>query len=193
MSKTKKQFTSDFPAKLVVTSMNWGDLMLNPKTTQQINDIKLWLNEVHSFKERSGADKAVKPGYIALFYGPSGTEKTLAATLLGKQYQRDVYYIDLSQDVSNYIGETEKNLRTILNEAEGNNYILFFDEADALFGKRSKEFFDMSANQKVSYLLQLVEDFPGLIIFAANNKSNIDQAFLRRLNVIIHFPIPKTK
>jgi SpoVK/Ycf46/Vps4 family AAA+-type ATPase len=103
-----------------------------------------------------------------------------------------VYRIDLSQVVSKYIGETEKNLEKVFNKAENKDWILFFDEADALFGKRSnvQNAHDKYANQEVSYLLQRVEDFPGLIILASNYKSNIDQAFIRRFNAIIHFPMP---
>jgi SpoVK/Ycf46/Vps4 family AAA+-type ATPase len=136
----------------------------------------------HTFKE----------GYKALFYGPPGTGKTFTATLLGKQFNRDVYRIDLSQVVSKYIGETEKNLEKIFQKAEDKNWILFFDEADALFGKRTSvsSAHDRYANQETSYLLQRIEDFNGLVILASNNKANIDQAFLRRFNAIVHFPIP---
>src|SRR5690606_28124963 len=103
-----------------------------------------------------------------------------------------VYRIDLSQVVSKYIGETEKNLEKVFRKAENKNWILFFDEADALFGKRSlvQNAHDKYANQEVSYLLQRVEDFPGLIILASNFKNNMDQAFVRRFNAIIHFPMP---
>lgn len=116
----------------------------------------------------------------------------MTATLLGKQFERDIYRIDLSQVVSKYIGETEKNLEKIFNKAENKNWILFFDEADALFGKRSnvQNAHDKYANQEVSYLLQRVEDFSGLIILATNYKSNIDQAFIRRFNAVIQFPLP---
>src|ERR1044071_9620636 len=125
-------------------------------------------------------DKILKRGYKALFYGPSGTGKTLTATLLGKQFDRDVYRVDLSQVVSKYIGETEKNLEKIFTRAENRNWILFFDEADALFGKRSnvQSAHDKYANQEVSYLLQRVEDYNGLLILASNFKNNIDEAFL---------------
>jgi SpoVK/Ycf46/Vps4 family AAA+-type ATPase len=142
-----------------------------------------------------GNGKKIKPGYRALFYGPSGTGKTLTATLLGKQFEKEVYRIDLSQVVSKYIGETEKNLEKIFNKAEHKDWILFFDEADALFGKRSniQSAHDKYANQEVSYLLQRVEDFPGLVILASNNKNNIDGAFIRRFNSIIHFPFPSPK
>ena len=189
---TKPSFGPDFPAKLISTKMDWNDLILNSKTAQQINDIKIWLNHNSFFMNEWGMVKRIKPGYRALFYGPTGTGKTLTATLLGKQFDSDVYRIDLSQIVSKYIGETEKNLEKVFNKAENKEWILFFDEADALFGKRSniQNAHDKYANQEISYLLQRVEDFPGLIILASNYKSNIDQAFIRRFNAIIHFPMP---
>lgn len=189
---SKPAFSPDFPARLVTTKMEWSDLVLNPKTTGPINDIKIWLEHNNTLLHEWGMAKKIKPGYRALFYGPSGTGKTLTATLLGKQFNKDVYRIDLSQIVSKYIGETEKNLEKIFTKAERRDWILFFDEADALFGKRSsvQNAHDKYANQEVSYLLQRVEDFPGLIILASNFKGNIDQAFLRRFNSIIHFPMP---
>lgn len=191
-SAGQPSFGPDFPAKLAATQMDWSDLVLNPKTAGFVNDIKIWLEHNATFLHRWGMAKKIKPGYRALFYGPSGTGKTLTATLLGKQFGKDVYRIDLSQVVSKYIGETEKNLEKIFNKAERRDWILFFDEADALFGKRSnvQNAHDKYANQEVSYLLQRVEDFPGLIILASNFKGNIDPAFLRRFNSIIHFPIP---
>jgi AAA+ superfamily predicted ATPase len=189
---TKPSFGPDFPAKNISTKIDWDDLILNPKTGQQIQDIKIWLDHNASFMKEWGMEKKIKPGYRALFHGPPGTGKTLTATLLGKQFQKEVYRIDLSQVVSKYIGETEKNLEKVFNKAEYKDWILFFDEADALFGKRSnvQNAHDKYANQEVSYLLQRVEDFPGLIILASNYKSNIDQAFIRRFNTIIHFPMP---
>jgi len=189
---SKPSFGPNFPAKLVTTKMEWTDLVLPQKTVQQVTDIKTWLHHNTTFFNDWGMHKRIKPGYRALFYGPPGTGKTLAATLLGKQFEQDVYRIDLSQVVSKYIGETEKNLEKIFNKAANKNWILFFDEADALFGKRSnvQNAHDKYANQEVSYLLQRVEDFPGLIILASNFKSNIDQAFIRRFNAIIHFPMP---
>ncbi|MCC6288288.1 MAG: ATP-binding protein [Chitinophagaceae bacterium] len=189
---SKPVFGAAFPAKLVTTKMEWGDLVLNPKTALAINDIKIWLEHNSRLINDWKMDKRIKPGYRALFYGPPGTGKTLTATLLGKQFNKDVYRIDLSQVVSKYIGETEKNLEKIFIKAEHKDWILFFDEADALFGKRSnvQNAHDKYANQEVSYLLQRVEDFSGLIILASNYKSNIDQAFIRRFNTIIQFPMP---
>lgn len=141
---------------------------------------------------RLGLKRFLKPGYRALFYGPPGTGKTLAATLLGKKNDMDVYRVDLSMIVSKYIGETEKNLAKVFDMAENRNWILFFDEADALFGKRTSTNTsnDRHANQEVAYLLQRIEDFPGTVILATNLKSNIDEAFSRRFQSIIYFPMP---
>src|SRR5688572_17522883 len=189
---SKPFFSPDFPAKLITTKMDWSDLIISAKTAQQIQDIKVWLDNHAALFNDWGMSKKIKPGYRALFYGPPGTGKTLTASLLGKQFNKDVYRIDLSQIVSKYIGETEKNLEKIFVKAEHKDWILFFDEADALFGKRSnvQSAHDKYANQEVSYLLQRVEDFSGLIILASNYKTNIDSAFVRRFNAIIHFPMP---
>ena len=121
-----------------------------------------------------------------------GTGKTLTAGLLGKHTGHPVYKIDLSAVVSKYIGETEKNLSRIFDEAESKDWILFFDEADALFGKRTKvdHAHDRYANQEVSYLLQRLEHFDGVAILATNMKANLDRAFARRFESIIHFPVP---
>jgi SpoVK/Ycf46/Vps4 family AAA+-type ATPase len=139
-----------------------------------------------------GMGNRLKKGYRVLFHGPPGTGKTLTASLLGKYTGRDVYKIDLSMVVSKYIGETEKNLENLFAKAETKNWILFFDEADALFGKRTsvRDAHDKYANQEVSYLLQRIEDFDGLVILASNMKNNIDDAFIRRFNSIIRFPLP---
>ena len=134
----------------------------------------------------------LKKGYRALFHGPPGTGKTLTASLLGKHYEKEVFRVDLSLVVSKYIGETEKNLSHLFAKAETKGWILFFDEADALFGKRSnvKDAHDRYANQEIAYLLQRVENYDGLVILASNLKSNIDEAFLRRFQSIVHFPMP---
>jgi SpoVK/Ycf46/Vps4 family AAA+-type ATPase len=136
--------------------------------------------------------KKIKAGYRVLFYGPPGTGKTLTASLLGKTAGLDVYRIDLSMVVSKYIGETEKNLANIFDQAENKNWLLFFDEADALFGKRTQTTSsnDRHANQEVSYLLQRIEDYPGVVILATNLKANLDEAFTRRFQSMIYFPIP---
>ncbi|WP_240676251.1 ATP-binding protein [Botryobacter ruber] len=185
-------FSPEFPAKKIETAMDWNDLVLRPATCGYIDDIKMWLQHHRALAADPVIARKLRRGYRALFYGPPGTGKTLTASLLGKQFNKEVYRIDLSQVVSKYIGETEKNLEKIFAKAENKEWILFFDEADALFGKRSSvsSAHDKYANQEVSYLLQRVEDFPGLIILASNFKNNIDQAFIRRFNAILHFPMP---
>jgi len=189
---SRPKFSPDFPARLITTKMEWNDLVLHDQTSEQINDIRVWLEYNRELMTDENISRKIKPGYRALFYGPPGTGKTITATMLGKQFDKDVYRVDLSQVVSKYIGETEKNLEKIFVRAEHQNWILFFDEGDALFGKRTnvQTSIDKHANQEVSYLLQRVEDFPGLIILASNFKSNLDTAFLRRFNALIYFPMP---
>jgi Cdc6-like AAA superfamily ATPase len=190
--ETAPRFGLDFPAKKITTTMDWDDVVLAPQTQQQIEDLSVWLQYNVMAKEDSNLGRKIKPGYRVLFYGPSGTGKTLTTSLLGKQFNKDVYRIDLSQIVSKFIGETEKNLETVFRKAETKDWILFFDEADALFGKRTNvgSAHDKYANQEVSYLLQRVEDYPGLLILASNFKNNLDDAFLRRFHALVHFPMP---
>lgn len=191
----RPEFNPDFPAKMITTKMSWDDLVLHPFTAEQINDIKRWMQYHHVLEADPNLSRKLMTGFRILFYGPSGTGKTLTATLLGKEFQREVYRIDLSQIVSKYIGETEKNLDKIFERARNKDWILFFDEADALFGKRTsvQSAHDKYANQETAFLLQRIEDFPGLIILASNFKSNIDEAFLRRFHSIVHFPMPNAK
>jgi len=192
--ETIPRFGLDFPAKKITTSMIWEDVVLNQQTLKQVEEISSWLQHHHLFYKDENLKRKIKPGFRVLFYGPSGTGKTLTAALLGKQFEKDVYRIDLSQVVSKYIGETEKNLENIFRKAETKNWILFFDEADALFGKRTnvQSAHDKYANQEVSYLLQRVEDYPGLMILASNFKNNLDDAFLRRFHSLVHFPMPNS-
>lgn len=186
------RFGLDFPAKHILTTMLWEDVVLHPRTLQQVKDISTWLEYHPKLMEDDNLKRKIKPGYRVLFYGPPGTGKTLTAALLGKQFGKDVYRIDLSQIVSKFIGETEKNLEGVFKKAETKNWILFFDEADALFGKRTnvQSAHDKYANQEVSYLLQRVEDYAGLLILASNFKNNLDDAFIRRFHAVVHFPMP---
>ena len=192
---SKPQFGASFPAKEVSTLMDWKDLVLNESTLEQINQLRLWIKHHKTLRQEWNMEKRVSPGYKALLYGPSGTGKTLTVSLLGKEFNRPVYRIDLSQIVSKYIGETEKNLEKIFIRAENKNWILFFDEADSLFGKRTntRSAQDRFANQGVSYLLQRIEDFNGIVILASNYKNNIDQAFIRRFNAMIKFAKPNAQ
>jgi AAA+ superfamily predicted ATPase len=190
---SKPRFSVDFPAEHIETEMEWEDLVLHPNTMRQIREIENWTIHSDTLLNEWGMKKKIKPGYRALFYGPPGTGKTLTATLLGKYTGRDVFRIDLSRVVSKYIGETEKNLSRLFDKAENKNWILFFDEADALFGKRTdiRDAHDKYANQEVAYLLQRVESYNGLVILATNQRGNIDDAFVRRFQAMVHFPMPR--
>lgn len=152
----------------------------------------LWIKHQNKILIDWNLSKSVKGGYRALFYGSSGTGKTFSAGLIGKTTGKDVYKIDLSQVVSKWVGETEKNLAKIFDIAENKDWILFFDEADALFGKRTetKSAQDRYANQEVAYLLQRIENYSGTVILASNKKGNMDEAFERRFQSIINFPVP---
>jgi SpoVK/Ycf46/Vps4 family AAA+-type ATPase len=173
--------------------MDWDDLVLHPATLAQIRDIQNWVTHNVQVMGEWGLGRRVKPGYRALFYGPPGTGKTLTATLLGKHTGRSVFRTDLSRVVSKYIGETEQNLARLFDRAESKDWILFFDEADALFGKRTeiRDAHDKYANQQAAYLLQRIETFDGLVILATNQRNNIDEAFMRRFQSVIHFPMPR--
>ncbi|MEX5216318.1 MAG: ATP-binding protein [Nitrospira sp.] len=190
---SRPRFSSEFPAEYIETDMTWDDLVLHPATLRQIHEIEHWITHNETLLQDWGMKKVLKPGYRVLFYGPPGTGKTLTATLLGKHTGKDVFRIDLSRVVSKYIGETEKNLSRLFDKAENKNWILFFDEADALFGKRTdvRDAHDKYANQEVAYLLQRIEGYSGLVILATNQRAHIDEAFVRRFQAIIHFPMPR--
>ena len=187
------KLSSQFPAQFIETGLKWNDLILNKKTLVQIQEIETWLKYNDQLLREWDLKNRVNPGYKVLFSGPAGTGKTLTATLLGKYTHRDVFRIDLSLIISKYIGETEKNLAKLFDRAENKDWILFFDEADALFGKRTgvRDAHDKYANQEVSYLLQRIETHAGLVILATNMKNNIDTAFTRRFNCIIDFENPE--
>jgi hypothetical protein len=192
---SKPDLSPDFPASLLQSEMNWEDLVLPAATRQQLLDMELWLKHASKISSDPKLGKKLKPGYKALFYGPPGTGKTLSASVIGKKTGKDVYRIDLSAIVSKYIGETEKNLCRLFDRAERKDWILFFDEADALFGKRTavNDAHDRYANQEVSYLLQRIEYHKGLVILASNMKNNLDAAFLRRFQSVVYFPLPKVE
>jgi AAA+ superfamily predicted ATPase len=184
---------ADFPAKRLNTELQWEDVVFAPQTEEQLKELRAWLKHETTFYDDWQFRKYMKPGYKCLFYGPPGTGKTLTASLLGKLSNRSVYRIDLSQLVSKYIGETEKNLEKIFTQAERRNWILFFDEADSIFGKRTtvSDAHDRHANQGTAYLLQRIEDCPNVVILASNYKTNIDEAFFRRFQSTVYFPVPR--
>jgi hypothetical protein len=172
----------------------WEELVLPQRQKNLLRDIVAQVKNRWRVYDRWGfAQKSSRGlGFSALFAGQSGTGKTMAAEVIANELGLDLYQIDLSSVVSKYIGETEKNLRRLFDTAEGSGSILFFDEADALFGKRSevKDSHDRYANIEVSYLLQRMEAYRGLAILATNRKSALDHAFLRRIRFLVEFPFP---
>jgi hypothetical protein len=188
----KPFFSAEFPARLIRTTLEWDQLVLPGATLDQLEEIKRWIRHGGRLLNDWGMRDKLRPGFVSLFHGAPGTGKTLSASLIGKHCGCDVYKLDLSMIVSKYIGETEKNLARVFDLAEHKGWILFFDEADALFGSRTRigDAHDRFANQEVSFLLQRVEDFSGVVILASNLKSNIDDAFMRRFHSVVHFPMP---
>lgn len=181
-------------AQSVETTATWEDLILPSKEKFVLHDIAAHVRQRLTVYEQWGfAGRSRRGlGISALFAGTSGTGKTMAAEVLGNELKLDVYRIDLSSVIDKYIGETEKNLKRIFDAAEGGGVILLFDEADALFGKRTevKDSHDRHANVGVSYLLQRMEAYRGLAVLTTNLKNSLDQAFLRRLRFVIQFPFP---
>ena len=172
----------------------WDDLVLPADGKRQLRELCRRVEHRRRVLEDwgFGARLALGSGVAALFSGPSGTGKTMAAQVVAGALGLDLYRIDLSQVVSKYIGETEKNLASVFDQAEASNAILLFDEADALFGKRSevKDAHDRYANIEVGFLLARMEDFRGVTILATNLRQNMDDAFVRRLAFHVHFPLP---
>ena len=179
-------------ARRIEPRFDWSDVVLPDDALSQLRELCAQAAYRHVVHEDWGFDAKLGKGVTALFSGASGTGKTMAAEVLAHELGLDLYAIDLSQLVSKYIGETEKNLHRIFEEAAATSAILFFDEADALFGKRSevKDAHDRYANVEISYLLQKMEEFEGIVILASNLRQNIDAAFLRRLQHIVEFPLP---
>jgi len=170
----------------------WDDLVLEPARMRQVKEIAVRCRHRNTVFDLWGFRPEPSTGVVALFAGPSGTGKTMAAEVIAGDLGLDLYKIDVAALVSKYIGETEKNLSTVFDAAEASNVALFFDEADALFGKRTEisDSHDRYANIEVSYLLQRLERYEGLVVLATNLLNNVDPAFLRRLHVVVEFPIP---
>ncbi len=184
-------------AQRIEPNATWEDLVLPAPQTQTLRDIASHVRHRTKVYETWGfASKGPRGlGISALFAGPSGTGKTMAAEILAGELGVDLFRIDLSQVVSKYIGETEKNLRRVFDAAEGSGALLLFDEADALFGKRSevKDSHDRFANIEISYLLQRMESYQGLAILTTNMKDSMDPAFLRRIRFVVRFPFPNAE
>lgn len=175
-------------ARHLHTQVTWDDLVLPAPVVAQLREIAA------DVQARGLADWGRAPGRSvdALFAGPRGTGKTLAAQVLAHTIERGLHRVGLAAAVSHHIGETEKNLARVFDAAAGKGVLLFFDEADALFGKRSdvKDAHDRYANQAVAYLLQRIESHPGIVILASNRKTALDPAFIRRLRHVVDFPLP---
>ena len=182
-------------ATRIVPRVGWDDLVLPEGQERQLRSV------VDRYRQRSrvhddwGLSLYPSPGVVALFSGPSGTGKTTSAEVIAHELGMDMFRVDLSALVSKYIGETEKNLEEIFSAAHTGNYLLLFDEADSLFGSRSKveDAKDRYANMEVSYLLQRLETYDGVVVLTSNFQGNIDQAFLRRIHVTVHFTVPSAE
>ncbi|MCA9999965.1 MAG: ATP-binding protein, partial [Anaerolineales bacterium] len=184
-------------ARKVPLRHGWDDLILPDDQRTALRELLEMVRQRPFVLDtwQLGRKMVASRGISALFSGPPGTGKTMAAAIISRELGLDLYKIDLSTVVSKYIGETEKNLERIFREAETSNAVLFFDEADAIFGKRAevRDAHDRYANIEVSYLLQRMEAYDGVAILATNLKTNLDEAFLRRLHAIIHFPMPQPR
>lgn len=192
---TSPTFSPSFPAQRVETPLEWDDLVLPERSLREIAYLRSYLAHHEQLAGNPAYGRHNRRGYRALFHGPPGTGKTLTAALLGKSVDLPVFRVDLSMVVSKWIGETEKNLAGLFERAESKGWILFFDEADALFSKRGevKESRDKYANQETSFLLQRVENYDGLCILATNFRQNLDKAFTRRFESIVPFTSPTSK
>lgn len=185
----RPKFSPTFPAQLVESNYEWEDVVFHQITKEQFQPLMDWLLRQETLRSRSAKWKVTAP---ILFYGSPGTGKSMTAQLIGKTLERDVFRVDLSMIVSKYVGETEKNLAHLFDKAENKDWILFFDEADGLFAKRTgvSNANDKWANMGVNYLLQRMESFKGISILATNIKENLDAAMSRRFRYMIKFPRP---
>jgi SpoVK/Ycf46/Vps4 family AAA+-type ATPase len=181
-------------ARRIQPAVGWDDLVLAPGPLRQLRELVARVRH----REHVLGEWAMRPGggrghgVVALFAGESGTGKTMSAEVVAGTLGLELYTINLATIVDKYVGETEKNLERIFSEVDGVNGVLLFDEADALFGKRSevRDAHDRYANIEVAYLLQRIESFDGLAILATNLRANVDEAFTRRLDSVVDFPFP---
>lgn len=181
-------------ARRIEPTVNWHDLVLPPDAHAQLRELTARARH----RDRVLGEWGMRPGggrgrgVSALFAGDSGTGKTMSAEVIAADLGLDLYTVDLATVIDKYVGETEKNLERIFTEAAGVNGVLLFDEADAIFGKRSdvKDAHDRYANVESAYLLQRMESFDGLAILATNLRANLDDAFTRRLDLVVDFPVP---
>ena len=180
-------------ARKIAPRYTWEDMVLSEDKKEQLKEICNFVKHYPRVYEAWGFEKhSPGKGLNIMFSGTSGTSKTMAAETIAHELKLDMYKIDLSMVISKYIGETEKNLNKIFDGAKESNAILFFDEADALFGKKSevRDTHDRYANIEINYLLQKMEEHEGIVILATNLRKNMDEAFVRRMRFIVDFPLP---
>lgn len=182
-------------ARKITPKYKWDDIVLPADQFRMLREIYAQVSHRTLVYEKWGFDRKLSmgKGLNVIFAGPSGTGKTMSAEIIAHELGMDLYKIDLSNVVSKYIGETEKNLEKIFNEARESNGILFFDEADSIFGKRSevKDAHDRYANIETGYLLQKMEEYDGIVVLATNLRKNLDDAFVRRMHFVIEYPFPE--
>jgi SpoVK/Ycf46/Vps4 family AAA+-type ATPase len=182
----------NLPATQMTSLLNWEELKVRPAIKDKLEKIKEILPPRLKEEDNIGVDESLAAKYRILFIGPAGSGKKAAATLLAKELNRELYKIDLAQVDSKYIGETEKNLDTLFKKAEEQGWILFFDESDELFGKRTevKDSHDRYANQEVTALLERIEKFDGIAILASNMQgANIEDPYITRFNAFVDFTV----
>ena len=185
------QYATDFPATLLTTFKKWEDLYLNSREEKLINSVRQWIKHYDQVVAKIGQNQM--KGYRLLMYGASGTGKTLTAALLGKEAGKPVYRVNIANIVDKYVGETNKKLEQLFALADEKDWILFFDEADALFGKRTSTSSaqDRYANQEVSYLLYKMEEYRVMIFLATNQGVHLDEAFTRRFDTQVRYGEPE--
>lgn len=189
---TDEHSIAEFGARRIAIDTDPDELVLPEESGRRIGWLADWLTQPPQIFREWGLQRYVDGGLRALFRGPSGTGKTMAAVALARSTERPLFRVDLAPVTSEYIGETEKNLRRLFETADAEGAILLFDEADALFGKRSevKDSHDRYANMEIAYLLQRIEAYEGLAILTTNLRWNIDEEVLGRIDVLVDFPKP---
>ncbi|MCP4263075.1 MAG: AAA family ATPase [Planctomycetes bacterium] len=193
----EKAFQLEGIVQRVEPKVSWEDLTLPQAKLSQLKEICKQAREIHRTFRECEFDRRLShgKGLKVLFSGPPGSSKTMAVEVIASDLEMPLYRIDLSAVVSKYIGETEKNLTKIFDSAESFNAILFFDEADALFGKRSevKDSHDRYANIEINYLLQRMEEYTGIAVLATNLLQSLDKAFIRRMQFVVEFDFPENE
>ena len=186
------QLSTSFPAELITTELTWNDVVLPEKTIFQLREIVTWMREKDLFLSQGHLKRMLRPGYRAVFHGESGTGKTMVAQVLAQEMGLPVLKVHTPMLMSKWVGETEKNLNNLFEQASGRDWVLLFDEGETLFGHRGgSSTQDQYANQQIGFLLQKIERHDGLVIISSNRYANIDKAFQRRFESIIYFESPK--